>query len=281
MLSYRHSYHAGNHADVLKHLTQMLILNKLNDKAKPYTYFDTHSGAALYSLKSSDAPAKTEFHTGIEKIMSSPTQNEVVRQYQSLVRPFWDQFCYPGSPNIASQLMRENDVAILCELHTTDIQILERNMKGKGAKIHHRDGFEALVALLPPKPARGMVLIDPPYELANEYNQVSKTLEKAIKRWQTGIFAVWYPLLSERAEEKRLRCTSMINAIADLDVKSVLQVELSVEEDTYDAGMYGSGMVIINPPWQLDEQLKTSLPELIHTLSRNIGQYSIDWLKTE
>ncbi|MDO6710501.1 23S rRNA (adenine(2030)-N(6))-methyltransferase RlmJ [Aliiglaciecola sp. 2_MG-2023] len=285
MLSYRHSFHAGNHADVLKHITQMLIIKKLKIKAKPAVYIDTHSGAGLYELQGLEAQKTKEFLTGITAMQAYQSEQQDIAEYQQLTHDFVENNQYPGSPLIAANMLREQDKIVCMELHNTEIDNLRHNLADFGSLakvgVHHRDGYEGLLAILPPIPARGLVLIDPSYEVADEYQQVVMTLAKAIKKWSVGIFAIWYPLLSSRAGQKAGLSEKMISEIAALDCKSVLNVAMHVTENEGDAGMYGSGLIIVNAPWQLDTDLENVLPELVAHLGGDDahGKAYVEWLK--
>ena len=282
MLSYRHGFHAGNHGDVLKHITQMLILEKLAVKPKPFVYFDIHSAGGCYDLTSEQATKTNEAETGIGRLRNAQINQPVIRQYLQLMAPFLDNNQYPGSPMIAKTCMRDSDKLVFMELHNDEIHNLRRQCRGDNVSIHHRDGFEGLIALTPPNPARGMVLIDPPYEVADEYDTLVKTLESVLKRWQTGIYAIWYPLLSSRAGAKQGKSEAMLSKLQSLPVKNLLKVELKVVNADADAGMYGSGMAIINAPWQLDSQLSEVLPELTKALSDSDGAgFDVEWLVEE
>lgn len=278
MFSYRHSFHAGNHADVLKHLCQMLILQKLSIKTKPWTYIDTHSGAGLYSLASEESQKTAEYLQGIERLSGYTGECTAILNYQTLVNQFLQQDEYPGSPQIAAQLARENDKLVCMEFHNNEIANLKRNMRGTAAGIHHRDGFEGLLAVSPPKPARGLVLIDPPYELANEYDLVVDTVAKALKKWSSAVIAIWYPLLGGRAGAKQPLANIMLDSLCELPCNNLLTVEMEVEQHNQDSGMYGSGLAIINAPWQLDEDLRQCIPQLHQLLTIDPNTtYRIDW----
>lgn len=290
MLSYRHSFHAGNHADLLKHLCQMLILEKLTRKNKPCVYIDTHSGAGLYDLSASDAQKNREFETGVSLLENADAA--VLQQYRDLLNGYFHKGQYPGSPEISRRLLREDDRMILMEFHPTEIDNLRANLRTDAYKnhdeskagpqigIHHRDGFEGLLASVPPKPARGLVLIDPPYERYEEYQQVQDTLKRAINKWSQGIYAVWYPLLSARAGKKSGQSEAMVDALLALPVNSLLNVTLQVADKADDTGMFGSGVAIINPPWQLDTELQDALPALCQLMREQAqASFSIDWLK--
>ncbi|MFA3790301.1 23S rRNA (adenine(2030)-N(6))-methyltransferase RlmJ [Aliiglaciecola sp. SL4] len=285
MLSYRHSFHAGNHADVLKHITQMLIIKKLKNKPKPAIYIDTHSGAGLYELAGEEAQKTLEFKTGITAIQKYQSEQQDIADYQQLTNEFIANNQYPGSPLIAANMLREQDKMVCMELHNTEIDNLRDNLSDFGSSatiaVHHRDGYEGLLAILPPVPARGLVLIDPSYEVASEYEQVVQTLTKGIKKWSVGIFAIWYPLLSNRAGKKAGLSEKMCQEIAQLDCKSVLNVVMHVTENEGDAGMYGSGLIIVNAPWQLDTDLDELLPGLVNHISADKahGKGYVEWLK--
>lgn len=278
MFSYRHSFHAGNHADVLKHLCQMLILQKLSNKTKPWTYIDTHSGAGLYSLTSEESQKTSEYLQGIERLTGYTGNCPAILSYQALVNHFLLQDEYPGSPQIAAQLARANDKLVCMEFHNNEIANLKRNMRGTGAGIHHRDGFEGLLAISPPKPARGLVLIDPPYELASEYELVIDTVAKVLKKWPAAVVAIWYPLLGGRAGVKQPLANRMLDSLSQLSCKNLLTVELEVEHNSQEAGMYGSGLAIINAPWQLDIDMTGCIPQLHQLLTQDpTTSYRIDW----
>lgn len=279
MFSYRHGFHAGNHADVFKHICQMLILQKLSIKPKPWTYIDTHSGAGLYDLTSDESNKTLEYQQGIGRLMSYKGDCDAIIAYQDIVNNFLRVEQYPGSPQIAAHLARQDDKLICMEWHNSEIKHLKHNMYSTSAAIHHRDGYEGLLAVSPPKPNRGLVLVDPPYELANEYSQVVNTISKVLKKWATGVFAIWYPLLGERAGKKQDLSQQMVQELSMLPVKSLLMAELEVNSIESNPGMYGSGLAIINAPYQLDSDLNTCLRQL-HPILRedSNAQYRIKWL---
>lgn len=284
MLSYRHAFHAGNHADVLKHATLSLLLASLRRKDKPFIYIDTHAGTGAYDLKSARAGKTAEYRDGIARLWSVQQQYPALNDYLSVIRELNSHNpapvnkaansktqtlrYYPGSPQIAQHLMRPQDKLTLVELHNNEIQDLRNNMRhDQRVVIHHRDGFEALPALLPPTPRRGLVLIDPPYEQKQDYQQVVATLQKAVKRWATGIYAIWYPILGHQRDQSRV----MLKKIKQVGLGEVLVAELEVAAQTADLGMNGSGLAIVNPPWQLDTQLESWLPQICQLLSNGDG----------
>ncbi|HPY40471.1 MAG TPA: 23S rRNA (adenine(2030)-N(6))-methyltransferase RlmJ, partial [Thiolinea sp.] len=184
---------------------------------------------------------------------------------------------YPGSPEVARQLLRSQDRLVLMELHSQEIEVLRGNLaRDSRVNIHHRDGLEGLTALTPPTPRRGLVLIDPAYERHEEYTQVVQAVKKAYTRWPTGTYIIWYPMLA-KARDRSLRLLHDLKEKSSFE--SLLVAELSVEAQHPDLGMHGSGLAIINPPWQLDQQLKELLPRLAKTLQlESQGNWRVEWL---
>lgn len=281
MLSYRHAFHAGNHADVFKHASLSLALASFKQKDKPFIYIDTHAGGGIYDLASEWARKTKEANSGIQRLWHQPSQwPELTDYFQVLNRlnsaQAGQQF-YPGSPEIARQLLRPQDQLLLMELHPQEIEVLRTHLaKDPRVHLHHRDGLEGLTALTPPTPRRGLVLIDPAYERHEEYAQVVQTVKKAYTRWPTGTYLIWYPLLAKARDQSR-------RLLHDLKEKtsfaSVLIAELSIEAQHPDLGMHGSGLAIINPPWQLDQSLTKLLPRLSQALQlENQGHWRVDWL---
>ncbi|WP_293764728.1 23S rRNA (adenine(2030)-N(6))-methyltransferase RlmJ [uncultured Aquitalea sp.] len=269
MLSYRHAFHAGNHADVLKHLIEIELLNYLGQKEKPYWYIDTHAGAGGYSLQEGYATRNAEFETGIARLWDRDDLPPAVAAYVEVVRkinPDGKLRYYPGSPWCAADVMPERDKLRLFELHPTDFALLDQTFAGQGRRvqIQQANGFEGIKAILPPPPRRGLVLIDPPYEDKRDYQHVVTALKESLKRFATGVYAVWYPCL-QRAEMKELP-----KALQKLDAKNWVRAELHVEAPAADGfGMYGSGMFILNAPWTLPATLREVMPWLVKTLGRD------------
>ena len=291
MLSYRHSFHAGNHGDVLKHICQMLIIDKLKSKDKGFCYFDTHSGAGVYQLNSEESLKTNEFKQGIECLTGHSFHNEAINSYLSLVNAYRVFNQYPGSPEIAKSMLRPQDKLTLMEWHNQEIQNLKSNIGGKNISIHHRDGYEGLLALTPPDMQRGMVLIDPSYEMASEYQQVVDTVAMAYKKWSSAIYVIWYPLINDRkvanatfdsSASKKGKSEAMIENFTQQAFKNLLKIELCVTNASDAAGMHGSGMLIINAPWKLDEKIRESLQELSPLMAQSeSASYSVDWLINE
>jgi 23S rRNA (adenine2030-N6)-methyltransferase len=268
MLSYRHAFHAGNHADVLKHFIEVQLLQYLSQKDKPFWYIDTHAGAGCYALDSGYATQNAEYESGIARLWDRDDLPAALADYVALVKginPDGQMKLYPGSPLVAQELLRGQDKMRLFELHPTDSDILQENFSGQGSQVlmQQADGFGALKALLPPPPRRALVLIDPPYEDKQDYRRVMSALGEGLKRFANGVYAVWYPQL-QRAEARELP-----EQLKQLPVKSWLHVALSVQGPSEDGfGMYGSGMFVLNPPWTLHGVLQEVMPYLV----RHLGQ---------
>lgn len=282
MFSYRHSFHAGNHGDVLKHICQMLIIKKLKNKDKGFVYIDTHSGAGLYQLDDAESQKTAEYQQGISKIQAYTGTDAGILAYQALCASYFEHQQYPGSPEIALALLRQQDQLQLMEWHNQEIVNLKSNIRGHNVATHHRDGFEGLIALTPPVLARGMVLIDPSYELIDDYHQVVNAVTKAHQRWTGGIFMIWYPLLTKRAQAKYGQSEFMLEKLVKAPFKNLLVAELLLEDPDKDTGMYGSGLAIVNAPWQLDTQLKSILSQLSILLAQSPkAGYRLEWLIQE
>lgn len=258
MLSYRHSFHAGNFADVVKHIVLVEILAHLTHKETPFDYIDTHSGAGLYQLDSADAQKLREHSNGISKLNVSDYP-ELVRYFGAIqsVNPTDALTIYPGSPAIAQYFLRPQDRAWLFELHPKDHELLKSNMVGhKKTKVHLKDGFAGINALLPPASRRGLVFIDPSYEVKTDYDLVVKRTVQAYKKFSTGIYAIWYPVVDRR------RIEVLESNIISSGIKNIQRFELGIGADTTESGMTSSGMLVINPPWTLFDKMSSLLPRL-------------------
>ncbi|NJD64969.1 MAG: 23S rRNA (adenine(2030)-N(6))-methyltransferase RlmJ [Chloroflexi bacterium] len=269
MLSYRHGFHAGNHADVLKHVALVALLRILTRKDKPLVVLDTHAGAGLYSLEQGFALKIVEFRDGIARLWERNDLPAPVADYVEQVRAVNADGVlrqYPGSPRIALGVLRPQDRLRLFELHSTEAPILAQQFAkdGRRVTVTSGDGFAGLKAVLPPPSRRGLVLIDPSYELASDYRAVVTALRDGMKRFATGTYAVWYPLLQRRESielpDKLRQATS-----ADwLDV--ALQVKAPSPEGR---GLHGSGMFIVNPPWTFSDQMRAIMPWLTRVLAQD------------
>lgn len=280
MLSYRHSFHAGNFADVLKHIILVQILRHLTLKDKPLCVIDTHAGAGGYSLGTEQAQKTREFTTGIGKLWPRADLPETAAQYVNLVKAFngsGELSAYPGSPWFAQRLLRQGDRLFLHELHGNEFALLKENFKqAKRTRIFNNNGFEACVAQMPPQERRGLVLMDPSYEIKHDYRQVAETLVQAHRRFETGVYAIWYPVV------ERYRIQTMENAVRASGIKKVTLFELGMRPDAAEGGMTGSGMLVVNPPWNLAVQMQSTLPYLASVLAEgNTGTYRIEALAGE
>lgn len=271
MLSYRHAFHAGNHADVLKHMVVVQILQYLNQKDKPYWYIDTHAGAGVYALREGYAAKTAEAETGIDKLWEAADLPSALADYRAEVEGLNNgrelQF-YPGSPYLAWRLLREQDRLRLFELHSTEIDVLRHNFRdaGRRAMVYAGDGFEGIKAILPPAPRRALVLIDPSYEDKRDYARTLTCVEECLKRFATGCYAIWYPQVS-RPESRQFP-----DQLKRLHPDNWLHVSLTVSQPPTDGhGLFGSGMFIINPPYTLLGAMKEALPYLCEALGQDDG----------
>lgn len=285
MFSYRHAFHAGNHADVLKHVVLIQTLSYAIQKESPVFYVDTHAGAGVYSLKSSQAKKSAESETGIDKLWREKKAPGPVLDYLNLIRelnPSGSLQYYPGSPFIAEKVLRLQDRLRLFELHPSEIQILAKNFeelarqehrdgqrssgRGKRVIVDRNDGFDGLKAVVPPPSRRAVVLMDPPYENKMDYKRVIDSMADAMKRFPTGTYLIWYPVL-QRPESQRFseRLKKTVN-------QEWLNVTLSIGSQTPDGfGLVSSGMFVVNPPWKLADSLKETMPWLVSALKQDSG----------
>lgn len=282
-MNYRHLYHAGSFTDVFKHIVLTGLIVSLQRKETPFCYIDTHAGIGYYDLFSASANKTKEYESGIEKIIAKENPPPLIKRYLDCVHHINNELThtkfsslrfYPGSPMIARTLARAQDKIIACELHPEDYAELKHNFLGdKQVAIHHSDGFLSLKAFLPPKERRGLVLIDPPYEDVDEFKRIVHTLPMALKRWESGIFAIWYPIKEKSQVDKFYR------TIKETLHAPVLAIELTTYPDL-PQHLNGSGMVIVNPPWQFDTQMGEILPWVWNALTiNNQGTHQTFWLK--
>jgi len=283
MFSYRHAYHAGNHADVLKHFIQVQLHQYMNQKDTAYTYIDTHAGVGVYALDSAQASKSGEFEDGIARLWGRDDLPKALADYVEVVRalnPSGKLRYYPGSPYVAEQMARAEDRLRLFELHPADIKHLVDNFRkleahkaeqgerarGRRIMIDYKDGFQAMKALLPPPSRRALVLIDPPYEVKLDYKHVRDALDEALGRFPTGMFAIWYPVL------QRMESRQFADRLKRLPAKEWLHVTLTVATPGPDGtGMHSSGMFILNPPYTLEATLREVLPYLVQVLGQDSG----------
>ena len=277
MLSYRHAFHAGNHADVLKHLVLVQLMCYLAQKDKPFWVIDTHAGAGVYTLDSGYATKLAEFETGIGKLWPRKDLPVPLKEYVKLVRELNSDGklrIYPGSPWFELRTLRAQDRLHLFELHTSDARLLQKNFSdaGRRVSIAAADGLAALKALLPPTPRRGLILIDPSYEIRDDYRQALHALRDQLPRFPTGTYALWYPQLT-RIESKQLP-----DKLKRLVGKNWLHVALTVRTPIPNGiGLHGSGLFIVNPPWTLHAVLQDVLPYLVSHLGQDEGaQFALE-----
>ena len=280
MLSYRHSFHAGNHADVLKHTVQSLIIESLKEKDKPFLYLDTHAGAGRYQLSGEHAERTGEYLEGIARIWAQESVPEELKTYLeavSALNPRGDLRFYPGSPLIAAHLLRDHDKLNISELHPSDFPLLRNEFsRDNRARVVREDGYQQLKSQLPPLSRRGFVLIDPPYELKSDYQAVVKGIQEGQRRFATGTYAVWYPVVLSQQIKR------MVKDFQATGIRKILQIELAVRPDSDQRGMTASGMIVINPPWKLESQIKSVLPWLHKVLvPEGTGHTLVEWITPE
>jgi 23S rRNA (adenine2030-N6)-methyltransferase len=276
-VNYRHAYHAGNFADVAKHVALVLALDLLARKDAPLFFLDTHSGRGDYPLSAAETQRAAEYRTGILPLLTAAQPPEAVARYLELVRAHGLEnqklVRYPGSPRLAARCLREGDRAALCELERGEASALRREFHGDARfAVHERDGYEALVALVPPREKRGLVLVDPPYEQPDEFERVEVALLAALRRWATGTYVVWYPLKHGPAAAR------FLTRMQASGVRRQLVAELLVRHEDSPVGLNGSGLLVVNPPWQFDERLRLAL-RWLHAQLAPAGQggVRVDW----
>ncbi|MCW8875225.1 MAG: 23S rRNA (adenine(2030)-N(6))-methyltransferase RlmJ [Gammaproteobacteria bacterium] len=276
MLSYRHSFHAGNHADVLKHLVLTSILAYLVRKDKPLCYLDTHAGAGGYALQGVQAQKNREYETGIGCLWERDDLPAPLADYVELVRRFnpgSELQYYPGSPWLARQLLRSTDRLFLHELHPADCAALREQSAGdRRVKVSCTDGYQGCIALVPPMERRGLVLIDPPFEVKSDYLRAIETLHQAYRRFATGVYALWYPVV------ERARVDQLEGALRATGIPGVDRYELGVARDRRGHGMTASGLLVVNPPWILRQEMEQCLPWLAGQLGQEQGHFRMDSL---
>lgn len=281
MLSYRHIYHAGNFADVFKHIVLVQLLRALARKDTPFCVLDTHAGVGRYDLAADEAQKNREFSNGVLRLMACQDLPAAVADYLALVRAENDGgdvlTHYPGSPSLIRAVLRPQDRLVLSELHKADHAQLKQLFAGDAqVAVHLQDAYQGLKAFLPPKEKRGLVLIDPPYERKDEYERVVESLKMAYARWPTGVYAIWYPIMSRSLAQ---RFHALVQASG---IRKILRAELCVEDDSDRTQFAGSGLLIVNPPWPLQDEIAALLPWLWNCLApEGRGGARLDWLVAE
>ena len=269
MLSYRHAFHAGNHADVLKHAVLVYLIGYLRKKDKPLWYVDTHAGAAGYALNEAWAQKNAEFETGIARLWARDDVPASLAGYMDEVRalnPDGELRFYPGSAQIATQMLREQDRMRLFELHSTESRGLKEHFSRDSPRVlvQAGDGFDGLKSVLPPSSRRGLALIDPSYEDKRDYARARAALEDALQRFATGVYVLWYPIVQRRESQQ------YPESLKRLQRKDWLHVALTVKAPAADGfGLHGSGLYILNPPWDLPAMLEEAMPYLVKVLGQD------------
>jgi 23S rRNA (adenine2030-N6)-methyltransferase len=282
-MNYRHAYHAGNFADVVKHAVLCRVLTHLGEKPTAFRVIDTHAGAGRYNLAGPEAGKTEEWRDGIGRLMGA----KLTAPVRALLAPYLDAVAalngsggltrYPGSPMLAQALLRRHDRLIACELEPRAAAALQRRLAGdKRCKAIAIDGWTALAAYVPPPERRGVVLIDPPFEQPDEFERLAAGLAAAHRKWPTGIYLLWYPI------KQPAEAAGFTRRLARLGIAKMLRVELILPQGGPDTGLRGSGLIAVNPPWTLHDELKILLPALAETLARGEpGAVTLDWLAGE
>lgn len=280
-MNYNHTYHAGGFSDVFKHLILLAITQSFLRKENPFCYIDTHAGAGFYDLSSEEAKKNKEFEGGLGKILQQKNIPDLAKLYLNCIHRMNNKLAkstisslryYPGSPAFVRYFLRNQDRMLLSELHPTQFQLLKNYFSDRLVSVHLMDGYHGLKALLPPKERRGFILIDPPFERQNEFSHLLTHLPFALKRFATGTYAIWYPI-KDLAFIERFH-----QALRAVIVKPILLCELNLNPTGSTLFLNGCGMIIINPPWQVDQHIKAFLPWLTKTLHPTQGQYRVKLL---
>lgn len=281
-MNYRHAYHAGSFADVVKHAALALVIEHLKSKTAPFVVLDTHAGTGRYDLAADEARKTGEFADGIGRVLAAPRIPDALMPYVAAVRRAnrgsaglrW----YPGSPKLARALIRPVDRLVLYELHPEDARLLARAFAGDTrVEVHARDGWSALKAELPPAERRGVVLIDPAFEVRDEFQNLVRALRTGHRRWATGIYVLWYPI-KDPAEVAAFKAD-----LAASGIRRILLAELHMRPPGGDGErLAGCGLAIVNPPWHLEAALAALLPELLQILgAAPDGRSAVEFLVPE
>lgn len=256
-MNYRHIYHAGNFADVMKHLAMALMLDHLKKKDAPFFVLDAHGGIGLYDLNSVQALKTQEFAAGIGRFSDDAKMPEDFRLYYNLIKPDLQQNHYPGSPLLIARMLRKQDSGIANELHPEDVETLQANLRRhKNMRVSHKDAYECIRAHIPPAAKRGLVLIDPPFEKTDEFETLIKQMKEWKKRFATGVFAIWYPI------KAHLRVDQMLEAATELGLPRTWVFETLLLPRRNPETFNGCGLVIFNAPYQIPERIEALFPYL-------------------
>jgi len=278
-MNYRHAFHAGNHADVLKHLILTRLIALMARKEQPFAYIDSHAGIGLYDLKGDQASRTGEYLEGIARLWGEQELPAATADYMRVLHemnPDGELRYYPGSPELARRLSRERERILLNEKHPEDGKLLKDNMKGdRRVAVHLGEGWHVARALLPVAEKRAVLLIDPPFEQLDEMQRCAASLKEAIGRMRQTVAAIWYPIKDQRALKR------FYQDLAGSGAPKLLRVELLVHPLDTPASLNGSGLAIANPPWGLEEELRELLPWLAQKLGQTQGDWRMDWLIAE
>jgi 23S rRNA (adenine2030-N6)-methyltransferase len=283
-MNYRHGFHAGNFADVLKHVVWLELLRLMTAKDKKLFVLDTHAGRGGYDLGGEEATRTGEWRQGVGRLVGLRAMPPPVSRYVERVRAYDRKFGepgaalrhYPGSPRLTRPLLRAGDRCVFCEAHAGEAALLKREFAGdRAVKVQAEDGYAALKALLPPAERRALVLIDPPFERTDEFVRVARAVSGALKRFATGVYVLWYPLKDEVA------VVALRAAVADIAPRAV-DVTLSVAWPQPAEGLHACGAIVVNPPWTFDAAMKPVLPWLARVLgSDSTARGTLRWLAGE
>ena len=285
-MNYRHAYHAGNFADVVKHAVLCRIISHLRQKPAAFRVIDTHAGAGVYDLAGPEADRTGEWRDGIGRLIGSGAQ-ALPADPRAMLAPYLDAVAavnppgkltaYPGSPTLIRTMLRRQDRLIACELEPQAAAALGATLRGDPrAKALAIDGWSALSAYVPPKERRGLVLVDPPFEQPDEFSRLARGLETAHRKWATGTYLLWYPI------KDSTEVAAFVRKLARLGIAKMLRAELIVATSSEDLGLRGSGLIVVNPPWTLHDELKLLLPALAGVLRRDSKPVlTLDWLTRE
>lgn len=278
-MNYRHAFHAGNHADVFKHIILTRIITLLMQKDTPFAYLDTHAGIGVYDLQGSEANRTGEWLDGIKCLFERSDLPTLIEPYIGVINALNEPNTlryYPGSPKIAEHLMRQQDHIILNEKHPEDVQLLKQNFKHiRSITTLNQDGWLLSKSLLPTKEKRILILIDPPFEQENELDSCVKSLVDAIARMRQAVVVIWYPI----KDQKELN--NFYNSLKKSNAPKLLRAEFMVKPADNRLGLNGSGMIIANPPWKLESELLSLLPYLANILAKGTGKWQVNWLIEE
>ncbi len=287
-MNYRHAFHAGSFADVFKHAVLCRILHYLRDKPAGFRVIDSHAGAGLYDLTSAEANRGGEWRDGIARLMAAQEAGQLPDQIAALLSPYLDAIgafnargklaIYPGSPALTRAWLRAQDQLIACELEPQAEIALARHLRGDDRiKTIAIDGWTALSAYVPPPERRGLVLVDPPFEEVADFHRLSHTLGLAHRKWSTGIYMLWYPI------KGRGEADALAKRLTRSGIAKILRAELIVSPVRDPSRLNGSGLVLVNPPWTLQNELSVLLPALVTLLERQPGSggFKLDWLAGE